>query len=52
MTAIAPRPSASTDEYEATLRRLSDASVHRSFDPFIDIAWDDPDFAVDPTDAR
>ena len=52
MTAIAPRPQASTQEYEATLRRLSEASVHRSFDPFKDISWDHPDFKVDRTDAR
>lgn len=56
MTAVAPSaaPSAkaSTEEYEDTLRRLSEASVHRSFDPFIDISWDHPDFAVDPTDER
>ena len=52
MTAVAPAPSATTEEYENTLRRLSDASVHRSFDPFKDISWDHPDFAVDPTDAR
>ena len=52
MTAVAPRPSATTEEYEATLRRLSEASVHRSFDPFKDISWDHPDFKVDPTDAR
>ena len=50
--APAPAPTTSTDEYEDTLRRLSHASVHRSFDPFKDIAWDHPDFSVDPTDER
>ena len=34
MTAVAPSPSATTEEYEDTLRRLSHASVHRSFDAF------------------
>lgn len=52
MTAVAPSASASTEEYEAMLLRLSTASVHRSFDPFKDIDWDHPDFAVDPTDER
>lgn len=52
MTAVAPSASASTREYEAMLLRLSTASVHRSFDPFKDIDWDHPDFAVDPTDER
>lgn len=52
MTAVAPRPSATTEEYEATLRRLSEASVHRRFDPFVDISWDHPDFQVDRTDPR
>ena len=52
MTAVAPTPSASRDQYEDTLQRLSEASVHRSFDPFKDIAWDHPDFAVDPADER
>ena len=50
--APAPAPSASREEYENTLRRLSHASVHRSFDPFRDIPWDHPDFRVDPTDER
>ncbi len=38
--------------YDELLHHLSEASVHQHFDAFVDIAWDDPDFAVDPTDAR
>jgi hypothetical protein len=41
-----------TLSYEDRLRMLSDASVRRHFDPFVDIDWDDPDFAVDPDDER
>ncbi|MFC7450794.1 AurF N-oxygenase family protein [Rhodococcus daqingensis] len=39
-------------EYTELLRTLSHGSVHRRFDPYLDIAWDSPDFAVDPTDPR
>ncbi|MCK5891204.1 MAG: diiron oxygenase [Aeromicrobium sp.] len=39
-------------EYAQTLRQLSQASVDRHFDAFIDIPWDHPDFQVDPTDER
>ncbi|MDF0531823.1 diiron oxygenase [Tsukamurella sp. 8F] len=40
------------DEYEQNLRDLSDASVHRNFDPYIDIDWDSPELAVTPNDPR
>ncbi|WP_311210661.1 MULTISPECIES: diiron oxygenase [unclassified Aeromicrobium] len=39
-------------EYEATLTQLSQASVDRHFDAFVDVPWDHPDFAIDPTDAH
>jgi hypothetical protein len=42
----------SRDEYAEILTGLSQASVDRHFDAFTDIPWDDPDFAVDPTDER
>jgi hypothetical protein len=38
--------------YEDRLQTLSEASVEQHFDAFLDIAWDDPDFAIDPTDER
>ncbi|GAA4394568.1 diiron oxygenase [Tsukamurella soli] len=40
------------DEYEQNLRDLSDASVHRNFDPYIDIDWDSPKLAIVPDDPR
>ncbi len=41
-----------TEHYTETLAMLSEGSVHRRFDPFLDIPWDDPDFAVRPDDER
>lgn len=41
-----------TQTYAERLRTLSEASVHQHFDAFVDIDWDHPDFAVDPTDER
>ncbi|WP_345272239.1 diiron oxygenase [Nocardioides nanhaiensis] len=38
--------------YEDRLRTLSEASVEQHFDAFLDIDWDNPDFAIDPTDER
>ena len=45
-------PDAAGLSYEDTLRTLSEASVHQHFDAFLDIDWDHPDFAIDPTDRR
>ena len=39
-------------DYLDALEVLSDGSVRRHFDPFDDIPWDDPEFALDPNDAR
>jgi P-aminobenzoate N-oxygenase AurF len=44
--------SGSSDSYRATLDRLSKASVEKHWEPYIDIPWDDPDFAIDPDDPR
>jgi hypothetical protein len=41
-----------TAEYHALLQRLSEASVEKHFEAFRDIAWDSPEFAVDPQDPR
>lgn len=38
--------------YRDLLRTLSEGSVHRRFDPFLDIDWDAPEFALDPDDPR
>ncbi|SIS14243.1 AurF N-oxygenase family protein [Williamsia sterculiae] len=39
-------------DYGRILDDLSAASVHRSYDPYIDIAWDDPHMAVVADDDR
>ena len=38
--------------YQDQLRTLSEASVEHHFDAFVDIAWDDPAYAIDPQDPR
>jgi hypothetical protein len=38
--------------YEQRLQTLSEASVEQHFDAFVDIDWDNPDYAIDPTDER
>ncbi|MFF2552788.1 diiron oxygenase [Nocardia sp. NPDC058058] len=40
------------EHYIETLATLSYGSVHKRFDPYVDIAWDDPDFAVRADDER
>ena len=42
----------SAPSYEQRLQTLSEASVHQHFDAFKDIAWDHPDYAIDPHDRR
>ncbi|MTE15167.1 AurF N-oxygenase family protein [Nocardia aurantiaca] len=39
-------------DYADVLHTLSEGSVHRRFDPYLDIAWDSPEFAIDPKDPR
>ncbi|MCW2757428.1 MAG: rane protein [Nocardioidaceae bacterium] len=38
--------------YDDRLRTLSEASVHQHFDAFVDIDWDNPDFAIRLDDPR
>ncbi len=40
------------EDYGQVLDDLSDASVHRNFDPYVDIDWDSPHLAVVPDDCR
>ncbi|MEV7396596.1 diiron oxygenase [Aeromicrobium sp. NPDC092404] len=40
------------EQYADILEGLSQASVDRHFDAFIDVPWDDPDFQVEPDDPR
>lgn len=58
---LATAPSVATDAAEAErlernyvelVQRLSRQSVEKNFDPYVDIAWDDPEMAIDPTDPR
>ncbi|NKY53761.1 AurF N-oxygenase family protein [Nocardia vermiculata] len=39
-------------EYRESLAILSEGSVHRKFDPYLDIDWDAPEMAMDPDDPR
>lgn len=39
-------------DYRDALATLSEGSVNRSFDPYLDIDWDAPEFAIDPNDTR
>jgi hypothetical protein len=38
--------------FDAIVKRLSRQSVDKHFDAYGDVAWDDPEYAVDPTDPR
>lgn len=40
------------ERYEDVLAKLSDASVHKKFEPFLDIDWDAPDNAISDDDPR
>ncbi|MFF0492485.1 AurF N-oxygenase family protein [Nocardia sp. NPDC003482] len=39
-------------DYRETLQALSEGSVRRNFDPYLDIDWDAPEYAIDPDDPR
>ncbi|WP_405493934.1 diiron oxygenase [Nocardia sp. NBC_00511] len=39
-------------DYADLLHTLSEGSVQRRFDPYLDIDWDAPEFAIDPKDSR
>ncbi|MFC4128237.1 AurF N-oxygenase family protein [Nocardia rhizosphaerae] len=41
-----------TEEYRDALATLSQGSVDRHFDPYLDIDWDSPELALDPNDVR
>jgi hypothetical protein len=41
-----------SETLDAMTRRLSRLSIERHFEAYVDIAWDDPEMAVDPTDRR
>lgn len=41
-----------TADYHELLKTLSEGSVNQNFEAFVDIAWDDPAYAVVPDDDR
>ncbi|MEV6061326.1 AurF N-oxygenase family protein [Nocardia asteroides] len=41
-----------SEEYREALATLSQGSVDRNFDPYLDIDWDSPELALDPDDVR
>jgi hypothetical protein len=43
---------ASDTHFRALVERLSRQSVTKHYDAYADIPWDDPDYAIDPTDPR
>ena len=45
-------PNAVEPSYQNLLDVLSEGSVRRRFDPYLDIAWDSPDMAIDLHDPR
>jgi len=45
-------PQIEQDSYTKLLSRLSGLSVTHHFDAYGDVDWDNPDFTIDPTDAR
>ncbi|MCF3940547.1 MULTISPECIES: AurF N-oxygenase family protein [Gordonia] len=51
-TYVPEAPQAPADDYTQVLDDLSSASVHRNFDPYIDIDWDSPEMAIVPYDER
>ncbi|TSE01454.1 diiron oxygenase [Skermania sp. ID1734] len=51
-TAIKAARSWLGQDYRDTLQLLSEGSVRRHFDPYADIDWDSPEFAIDPDDPR
>lgn len=51
MTSVATTPDPGR-EYANKLLLLSEGSVHKHFDPFADIDWDNPDFDVDADPQR
>jgi hypothetical protein len=42
----------SGDAYQGLIARLSQQSVVKHFDAYADVAWDDPEMAIDPDDPR
>ena len=43
---------AETEQYNEALQLLSEGSVHKHFDPYLDIDWESAEYAVPPGDRR
>lgn len=52
MTVTDHRSATGTPSYQENLQTLSEASVHQHFDAFLDIDWDNPDYAIRADDER
>ena len=52
LDAAAPAPTETEDRFSSMVKRLSRLSVETNFDAYVDIDWDDPALAIDPTDPR
>lgn len=52
MTVIQPTTNQSDAAFASIVRRLSKQSVDKHFDAYSDVAWDDPDMAIDARDPR
>jgi hypothetical protein len=51
-TSISSKSDIFGEDYREILETLSEGSVHRHFDPYLDIDWDSPEFQIDPEDPR
>lgn len=47
-----PRSREEVDAYQAIVSQLSDMSVRKAHDPYIDVPWDAPQYALSPADPR
>ncbi|MFH5227281.1 AurF N-oxygenase family protein [Antrihabitans spumae] len=52
LSIAAPTDEQRGDTYAESLKALSEGSVQKHFDPYVDIDWDSPEFAVTPNDRR
>jgi hypothetical protein len=52
LSIAAPTEEQSGDNYAESLKALPEGSVQKHFDPYVDIDWDSPEFAVTPNDRR
>lgn len=51
LSAVSPEKTAD-QTYREVLQGLSEGSVNKHFDPYVDIDWDSPDYGIDRNDRR